>query len=263
MSRRSKRALFQRIKNRRALRAAFSRLANRTRGGRIMARRFAVHRQQRGFVRTGGNFRLTSVPGNIGRENKFFDSNITSSSVAIGGSVLSPSLMIIDQGTSVSTMLGKKIIVTKVMVQGFIELPDQISTTQGNVVESDTIKLFVYLDKQCNGTAATVANVFESGDINTFREIDTTTQFTMIKTLTRTIKTTVTAFDDGGVNTWSSNFTTVPFSVMISCRLPIEYSGTTGRDITNIRSNNVGIIAFSNQGVIDITYRWRLRFEDA
>ncbi len=230
----------------------------------MMRKRFAIARSQRGFVRLGGLFRMT--PGFIGSESKFSDLTTSATNISTAGSIIESTLLIIDQGTSVGSMLGKKIIVTKVLLQGQIRLGTQIQTVQANVIGNFEVKVYIYLDKQCNGTAATIANLLESATFDAFREIDTTQQFSMLKRVYMNIPINVTSFDDGGVNTWTSQPVTKSFQMFLNMKLPVDYSGTTGRTIANIRTNNIGVMAIITQGstvIPTIQFQSRIRFTDA
>ncbi len=66
-----------------------------------------------------------------------------------------------------------------------------------------------------------------------------------------------------GTNTVSIGAVESPvFTLFKDCAIPIEYSSTTGA-LTEIRSNNLGILAISAAGTIGFFGAIRLRFSDS
>jgi len=191
-------------------------------------------------------------PGLGGRELKFFDTahsflfDQTNEVPATGQLVLIP------QGVTESTRIGRKATIRSINIKGTINLnPSTQTLASGNAF------LWLVLDKQCNGAAAAVTDVFTGSAAGTaLRNLANSSRFTILKKWVRQMSPQ--AGVSGAYNTQAKHFNWYK-----KCNIPIEYSSTTGA-LTEIRSNNLFLIAGCDtvDDLITMTGVTRVRFSD-
>nr|APC94133.1 putative viral capsid protein [uncultured marine virus] len=118
----------------------------------------------------------------------------------------------------------------------------------------------MYVDKQCNGATAAVTDLFESNDWQSFRNLANTGRFSILLDKMVTLNYMNLA-SDGDTFVSATNINK-DYTFFKKCNIPIEYSGTDGA-IGEIRSNNIGVCIFSNNGVAGFGSKIRLRFSDS
>lgn len=164
---------------------------------------------------------------------------------------MNDSLNLIPQGVTESSRVGRKCKVTRLDFKGQMVLPStDLNTTD------EQMRIIVYLDKQCNGTAATILDILETASINSFRNLSNTNRFSILsdKTVAMTAKV-------AGGSTAISGDMLQSFRRNISVNAPLEFSNTTGA-LTEIRSNNIGLLAITLHGQASLGYTCRVRFSD-
>ena len=131
--------------------------------------------------------------------------------------------------------------------------------TGANVAPANTARMIMYLDKQCNGTAAVAGDIMEQANWQSFRNLANSGRFTIL--MDKMVNLTPTNLTYDGTNFDASDvFMDGQFHK--KCNIPIEYSGTTGA-IGEIRSNNIGLLVFSRQNnALRLDSEVRLRFDD-
>lgn len=207
-----------------------------------------------GVTRTGGyygRYRSSARPSGTG-ELKFFDST-DSITVPTSGDV-NTSLNLIPQGVTESTRIGRKCTLKSIMLRGMVRLPNTSDPTK----TADQVRVIVYQDKQANGATAAVTDILESAHINSFRNLANSGRFRVLMEREVTVNCQAGAYD--GTN---DQFGQVEkdFKAMIKCNVPLEFDSTTGA-ITEIRSNNVGVLAVSQNGAALLSYYARVRYAD-
>lgn len=116
----------------------------------------------------------------------------------------------------------------------------------------------VYWDKQSNGAAATVANLLAGTDINEFRNLQQTGRFRTLHDKIYTLSATA-----GSGNGTTSKFgkQVRRFKVNKNVVIPLTFDGNAGA-ITDLTTNNLGVMVISESSYAYIKYKWRLRFSD-
>lgn len=219
----------------------------RTNGGDAKGK--ATKKFKKGYDRVGGNFGRYS---GANAELKFIDLDIDDSSISASGTVFN-SVNLIPQGTTESERIGRKCTIKKIGWRFRVHLPAGTIQTGLN-----TARIIMFLDKQCNGATAAVLNILETADFQSFRNLTETGRFRIL--MDRTYDMNYSA----GMGNGTSNDT-----VGIACsdtlykdvNIPLEFSSTTGA-ITEIRSNNIGILTISSLGVCALESKVRIRFSD-
>lgn len=190
------------------------------------------------------------------QEIKFFDTATSQTPVAATGNIVSSSLCLVQQGDTSSSRDGKRITLKGLYFKGTSRLP---AATSGSS-SADLIRVVIYLDKQSNGAAATIANIFSTTDINSFRNVDNSKRFVILYDEVKKLQA-------AGVGTGATPNTVtgedlvywkayVPFT-----EFPLNYDASTGA-ITDLTSGNIGVAAFSELGLANLNFNARLRFVD-
>ncbi len=206
-----------------------------------------------GVDRTGGFYgRFSGRDGEL----KFFDVDFNDAVISNNGTVF-PSLNLIPQGITQSTRVGRKCTIKSIYWRYELELPlnDAVATPE----RGDMCRLIVFLDKQCNGATAVTTDILEGTDWKDFRNLANSQRFTIFLDKTITLNYLGLASDGAGVVTQAPLEYAGTFYK--ACNIPIEYNATTGV-ITEIRSNNIGILLISNHAQAGLLSKIRLRFAD-
>lgn len=206
-------------------------------GGRKKAK---ISPAQRGFVRTGGYY------GGGAGELKFLDIDIDDAAVSAAGTIIEDACPVIVQGTGENERLGRKCTIKKIGWKFNITLG-----TSAAALSDETVRVILYLDTQCNGTAAAVTGtggMLVSDDYQAFNNLENSGRFRTWMDRTYSLNSLA-----GG---YSMNVNDTFYK---DCSLDMEYSGTTGA-IGEMRSNNFGVLLLSKGGQAVFDSKMRIRF---
>lgn len=210
-----------------------------------------------GYVRTVGFYgRFRGRSAGAGGEQKFFDTTFAEATVASAGAITNPSLNLIPQGVTESTRVGRKCVIKKIHFKGELKMPSSATST----LTADRLRVIVFIDKQANGAAATVASILETASIDSFRNLAESGRFLILHDKTSDLNSGSGAGNTAAGVLWGETKRT--WRLNKTCNLPIEFSSTTGV-ITEIRSNNIGVLAISEAGLATLQYTCRVRFSDS
>ncbi len=226
--------------------------ARRFMGKRKRGRR-APSRQTRRFVQLGavGRGRIAS---NV--EKKFHDIDVNDTVISGGGTIQNTgSINLIAQGVTESTRVGRKCTITDIMWRWQLKLPAATSAT--NTV--DEVRLIMYLDKQANGATAAVADLLETTTIHGFNNLSNSGRFRILYDERIAMKAGGGAAPSGAAFVFSEGIKIGSFYK--KCNIPIEFSDVAGA-LTEIRSNNLGVLVLSDEGLCELDSSVRLRFTD-
>lgn len=215
----------------------------------------AIAPAQRGYLRVGGFYGRYANGG----EMKFHDVDFDDGVIDQAGTV-EDSINKIAQGTTESERVGRKCVIKSIMWRYLVSIPEQDATgTPGN---GETVRLIMFVDKQCNGAAATPALILASTDFQSFNNLANSGRFRTLFDKTITMNYMGLASDGAAVVSQAEVVRNGTF--FKKCNIPLEFdkSFTDGR-ITTIRSNNIGILAISSVGIGGVFSKIRLRFSDA
>ncbi len=193
------------------------------------------------------------MPGHA-QELKFFDLDVDDA-VVTNTAAITDSINKIAQGTTEVTRIGRKCTIKSINWRFRVQLPNGTSSAS----TSDTLRVIMYLDKQCNGATATSAGILESDDFQSFNNLANKSRFRTLMDRTYTISTRA-----GGGNGTAEDYGKegVDDSFYKKCNIPIEFDSTAGA-ITEIRSNNVGILLITESGLMGFASKIRIRFSDS
>ncbi len=190
-----------------------------------------------------------------GGEIKFHDVNLNGSSISVAGAV-TDSIIKIAQGTTESTRIGRKCTIKAVHWHLHVQLPSIATTTIG---PADILRIILFVDKQCNGATAAVLDILESANFQSFRNLANIGRFVMLLDRKITLNPITSSSDTGGTTETGVHHYDFNFSKKLN--LPIEYNSTAGA-ITEIKSNNIGVLLITAGGDMDLTTKFRVRFSD-
>ncbi len=215
--------------------------------------RSAITKRQRGFVRTSGFYGRFNGNGSNG-ELKFHDIDFDDGAIAADGTIgAAGTLIIIPQGVTEITRVGRRCTIKSILWRYNITL-----FTQASVGADDIVRVILYLDKQCNGAIATITDIAESDDWKSFNNLANSGRFSILMDRTHII-----AKNNGAGNGTANDTGTAEYNYSFykKCNIPIEYSSTTGA-LTEIRSNNINVLLFSKAGLTGFISKFRFRFHD-
>lgn len=204
-----------------------------------------------GATRTAGAY-MRSLPGSP--EKKFLDTVGAFAASSATGTIV-PSLNLIPQNTTDNGRLANRVIVRNINVYASIRA---VASAVAGIGE-DIIRVILYIDKQCNGAAATVATasdgVLETAAYDSFRNMDNVQRFHIIKDKFISL--------DGLAGAASNSANQMRFFKMSwKGELPVVFSSTTGA-ITEIQSNNIGILFISQAGGTNFGYTARVKYTES
>jgi len=213
-------------------------------------------------------------------EIKFKDKYTASTDIYLGSLngwfTLANSLVLVDQGYGQSDSQGRKIIAKSLQIK--IQLRrEYVQGTNAALWTGGKLHCKVVLDRQACGAemlaSGSEANgtgvLLQTGTTDTspfyFNQLATKDRYRVLKAFTLSIPHTAQVMDIGDAPYTTPRTRTEVKTVYVKLgALPIEFSGTTGRNITDVRSNNVGVIAqLESQGaapVFGVRMNSRLRF---
>lgn len=180
-------------------------------------------------------------------ETKYHETIVGISPVSATGTVPT-SLNLVPVGTSATHRVGMQFRIVGIQLQGVAHVRDTSGTSQ-----ADVLRCVLYWDKQCNGTAAAVTDILETAYIYSHNNLENALRF---KTLAQF---TISLQPEGVSGTTTTNVKR-HFKRNIRCSIPIVMD--TGTSITDVRSNNVGIMFISNNAKVGVQYQTRIRFKD-
>lgn len=225
--------------------------------------RTKVAQMQRGYLRTGGFYGRFAGPG---AELKWLDTTIGLITAQNTGNRTSNSLVEVSQGTGESQRIGRKITVKSIHLKGYVLLPGGKENTVLNDFgwegAYDRIRVIVYLDKQTNGTSATIGSVIEGSTLVGFRNLSNTQRYNILYDRTTSLSASNAAHEVGSLSNetaWGPQCKSLSWNKQ--CNIPIEYSDVNGT-LSELRSNNIGVMVISNGGYAQVHYKCRIRYSD-
>ncbi len=205
------------------------------------------------FGRFGGARRGRRANGAV--EYKFHDIDIDDATIAQNGNIAEDSVNAIPQGVTENTRVGRKCTIRMINWRFTITIGPKTSAS----ATSDVVRVILYLDKQCNGAAATVTGILETDNFQSFNNLANKSRFRILMDRKYDIMV-LGGGGDGTTEDWSEN--KISDALYKKCNIPIEFDSTTGA-ITEVRSNNIGVLLLSEGGNAGFESKMRLRFSDS
>ncbi len=190
-------------------------------------------------------------------ELKFHDLDINDSAIAIGVTVAEDSVVTIAQGVGESQRIGRKCTVRKIGWR--FTIAQNSSADQADPPKGDVVRILLYLDKQTNGATATSTDILESADYQSFNNLSNKSRFRTLMDRTYTIGYNLAQTD--GTNTGAYPETLIEDDFFKNVNIPLEYTAGTGA-ITELTTNNIGVLTISKNGTATFESKMRIRFSD-
>ncbi len=184
---------------------------------------------------------------------KFHDVDIDDAVVSVAGTIQA-GVNLIPQGVTEKTRVGRKCVIRKIQWRWSSFLPS--TSTPGST--TDVVRMILYQDKQANGAAAGVTDILETDDYQSFLNLANSGRFKILvdRLISHVSKS---GAYDGTNDQFGENV--VNGSYYKNCFIPIEFDSTTGA-VTEIKSNNLGVLLVGQTGVATFNSAIRLRFSD-
>ncbi len=188
-------------------------------------------------------------------ENKFKDSAKDDAVIAANGAITT-SLNLVAQNVTEQGRIGRKITITKIQCSFSIFLAAEADVA--DLGTGDVVRIMLFVDKQCNGADTTVGTILENTEFDSYRNLASVTRFRILFDKTYAINRRVAMTD--GTNTGASPLCVLNLvRINRNVNIPIEFDSTTGA-ITEVRTNNVGLLYISKHGVAGIDTKCRIRY---
>ncbi len=211
----------------------------------------------------------TRTGGYIGLERKFLDTEQADDSIGSSwtGGELDPTtflcLSAVAQGDGENQRDGRRYEVHSVHVSGFVEAS---ITEAGAAPATDTIvKIAMVLDKQTNGAQLNAEDVYVTGQDsspNTFRNLQFTQRFQILRSKMFNIRNTFGNMNEGAVNSFATGGVKVPFAFNYQFDPPLQVNTkNTTAVIASITDNSIHIIGSATGSIAtELSYQARIRF---
>lgn len=206
----------------------------------------------RGYAKYAHGYAMHAKP-----ELKFIDSGGAGVSIAGTGTIVDASAMLtIVQDSSESGRVGRKVCLKSIHIQGTIDTSS--STVSAEDKAQGYVRLVLLTDHQTNGTAATFADIYENTDINTFRKLENSKRFTVLKE--KVVKLSAPVFYNGAAS--EACAASQRFKINVKCNMEIDYNAATG--LIGTRTQNNLVLAAVKYGAVTptISYDARVRYYD-
>ncbi len=212
-----------------------------------------------GYDRTSGNY--GKFTNNIHHELKFKDTLVALNPIKAASDstniIVSPAQGAIIQDDTSTGRDGLKIIVRSLHFIGNLLIP---KATAGENTH-DQVRIYLTLDKQCNGASPTVASMLDlqTAHIFSFKNLENSFRFQTLWSKMYSINN-VGGAGNGTADEWGAKLFPISFN-LTGLHIPIYYdnSAATGV-ITTIRSNNLVLWAVSRSTRVGINGTLRCRF---
>lgn len=226
----------------------------------------------KGFIRKSGYYgryirsRINSKP-----ELKFFDTSTAITTINATGETPIISINRVPVGTAENEMVGRQITIKRISGTLKIGRNGQITTDLTTAEQCDVLRVCLMLDRQCNGSSASWLDVFEKANISSFRNLENSHRFKILKEWFCTSTANLAAIwnpttgQAGFPNAQyfrSETFEFIKFSIPVNIK--IEYSPpNTARSISDIKTNNIFMLAISTDGSSYLGTDIRIRYTDS
>lgn len=193
-----------------------------------------------------------STPGGktsyAGIERKIFAGSIDTATPGATWAQSETTLVAPTQGTAVDNRLGNKITVRNIMVRGWIYLTGDVPNTE----YCDLLRLVLVQDKQPNGAAPAVTDVFDSDEIHGLWNMDNRQRFRVHADKTYRLK---------GGDASGADLDIVPVHFELPMKVAVTYKGNAGT-VADIATNNFFIYICTWGGNCTVDLNWEVDFTD-
>ncbi len=223
-----------------------------------MPRRSLKRRSMRLPKRLNGFYRKSGYYGRYNRntrsqnfELKFFDHIIGGTTLTSTGVSISSSLNLIVQGIGENERIGRRCTIHSIEIHGKARIPTTTDATKA----SDLYRIVIYIDTQCNGTAATWLQLFDQASVDSHYRLENQGRFIILFDKRKTLTANAGA-GNGTANDFVEQYQ--KWDIKKRLNTVIEYAPEAVA-ITTIKTNNLGIVGISADGLTVWSGTVRLR----
>jgi len=170
-------------------------------------------------------------------ELKFLDTTLSAGSVTSSNEIVpsTGSINVISQDIKKSQRVGRKATIKYIGCRYNCFLDSGTIATATH----DTCRVILFWNKQANGAAASVTDILEAGNYQSFNNLSNKGRFVVLADRTHSLvsRAATTSFGEDTVNG----------QLHLKVDIPIEFNSTTGA-MAEIRSNNLGFLIISAGG---------------
>lgn len=211
-----------------------------------------------GFSRFGGDYgRVFDTRGVYRPELKSHD--VSFGPVQASGTLLA-GLNVLVAGVAPTQVVGRRITIKSLQVKAVLRKDASSNVNPTLIVANDCVKMVLVLDTQANGAYPLWSDIFASTTYTSYLNLRNANRFQILKEWDVTMRNSGVAWD-GTVYTVVESVHCINHYKKVNIRIDFSISPTGV--ITEIRSNNVFLMAISQQGSVNISGRTRIRYLDA
>lgn len=181
-----------------------------------------------------------------------------------GPEAISNTIVDLVQGPGASQRIGRRCTITDILCRFNLLRTVQTAASLTGADAGGAFRVIIYLDKQCNGIAATAAMLLQTDAILSFRNLPNNKRFSIIADKILSFNTDAIGAGNGTTNDTSTVAKHLIVQLHKKVFIPIEYSAALGA-LSEIRSNNIGIMVWAhanNMISVEANSHIRLRFID-
>ncbi len=198
-----------------------------------------------------------TFPRGLLGELKFFDGTKGSTTTSATGAISNLSLNLIAQGITEITRIGRRIMVKSLFMHGNVTIPSTATVAD----TADSARIIVYLDKQTNKATAATTDIMEATiSIDSFRNLANKGRFRILSDRKYDVWSGAGAGEAAGDSEYGEMIVSWDLALP-KLNIPIEFTAETGA-ITEITSNNIGVMVIGRSAKCGVGYKWRLRYTD-
>lgn len=205
-----------------------------------------------GYSRSSGIYSRFRRSGEL----KYSDGQLDRAAIPIAG-LVTASMMIITEGTGPRERIGRKVTIKQIQWRWNLILPSRDKQT--NASAGDIVRLIIFQDKQTNGAAAVTGDLLTNASYLSFKNLENSSRFDFLYDTTVDLNYLTLASETS--DTVSQSAVNVSHNFYKTCKIPIEYDGVSGA-IDTVRSNNIGVLMISANGIANMASEVRIRYSD-
>lgn len=199
------------------------------------------------------DYRHRTMYKRAGVELKAVDTTVSHVPSSTSGTITS-SVNVVAQGSGEDERVGRKINIKALHFRYRLTLP--LVNASATEPDSDLVRVIFFVDRQTNGTAATVTDVLESADVHSYCNLSNQGRFAII--WDRVDILTAVATTKVGADYFSPSVHDLE-SFDQSINVPVEFSGVTGA-VSEMTSHNIGVLSISLNGLGNLDGISRIRY---
>ncbi len=190
-------------------------------------------------------------------EYKFKDTDVALLTISASGQVFGLTMAVVAQGDGASNRDGRRMTIKSIWMRAHLQI-DQLAAAPTIATNHEHCRIFLILDKQCNGASPSYLEFAQSTGYDSFRNLENSQRFKILWQRQYAFAP-ITATDDGTTIVWT--FNTHDLDIYTKVNIPIEYEiTTTSGAVSTMKSNNLLLIAISEKGIARINGNVRIRF---